>query len=806
MADRIKVGRFLVCVLSAWAITAFAQEEDTVPQLKMDNILSLPETRGEPPAIKPEIDTTDGAEANELPAATAEPESADSVTTDEPPATNTRQGMATKETRPPKQRFTSGVTVGAAYAKLDNPSAQFGKFSGVTDSQFYMIGSASVQSRKEDQYWNLMANDISLDNQSVIINGGSSGNYKFHFGYSELANPISNNSQTPFDGAGGATLTLPTGFTRAAGTDGMTELAASMKNVDLGTKRKEGDASFAYELDKNFGLSFSFRRYLKDGIKSMGTVVKPDLAGPQGLILPEPVNYHTDEFRTSLDWHGERGQANVEYYYSRFNNNDASLTWDNPFDDTFPTPYPTQGRNSLPPDNQHQRLSLSSSFKLAAATRLSALLERGTMTQNDVFLPYTINSASTISTPMPRSSATAQIDTTLLKLDLTTQPLSALSLHAGYRHYDTDNKTPRDLYQMVVNDGGNQVAADSAAARYNQPFDYSQNQLALDSSYHFGHGTSLKLGFDLDQKDYRYRAVNSTRENTYSAKVNKRWDAVTAFVNLAYGRKRPDSYDQVRALEYGHSTDYLATVPSDEYFDNLPGLRQFDMAERNRQRQGLGVTWVARQDLNLGFHANRNQDVYNASQFGLQEQKTDNYTVDATLTPDEFQSWALYYTRQNMMWRQTSRAYDFFGKGTGAADPANDWSAQHQDAIDTIGINITLTFLDDQLPVQLSYAYSNINTDISFTANPSSSMNTLPSDMPTLKGRRQTIDLSGTYGIRDNLSVRAGILMETYRASDWATDGLPPGSPAISPDLLTLSGSAADYRAFVLSTAMNYHF
>lgn len=845
-----KIALFLSLMLSSWAVAASAKD-NTILRLKMESTLSLPEARVEPPATSAD----QGAAVNEVPAVKAVPDSTDKTeaTSDEMPAVQPVQSQTDKagaadevpaaqpeqdttdkpinnkllvvspeRDKPVKkvdkkrsgstQRFSSNITVGAALVQIDNPSAQFGKLTGVTDDQFYLIGAANVQSRDGARFWNFKANDISLDNQSLSLTGGSSGAYKFHLGYSELNNLISNNSQTPFDGAGGPTLTLPTGFDTDPATTGMATLAASMQSVELGTKRKVGDASFAYELDKNFGLTFSFRRHLKNGVKSVGTLFRDDYIDPQIMVLPEPVNYHTDEFRTGFDWHGERGQANLEYYFSRFSNNDASLTWDNPFDSgptPNPDPYPTHGRNSLPPDNQHQRFSLSGSFKLASTARISALFERGAMTQNEAFLPYTINPNSVISVPMPSSSANARIDTTLYKLDVFTQPLSALSLHAGYRHYATDNQTPRNLYLMVMNDGGNQEMMNTPGVRYNQPFDSSQNQLSLDSSYYLGYGSTLKLGYELDQKDYLYRAVLSTKENTYSAKLSKRWEATTAFVSLTYGRKRPDSYDHIRALEHDHTSeylDYLATLPPEAYSDNLPGLRQFDVAERNRQRQGLGVTWVARQDLNFGFHANLSRDEYNASQFGLQEQKSDNYTLDATLIPDEFQSWSIYYTRQNMLWRQASRAYYWFNKVLQSVNLANDWSAQNKDVIDTIGINVMQTFFDDQLPVQLSYAYSDIKTDISFTANPTSTINAPPSDMPTLKGKRHTIDLSGTYGVREDLSLRVGTMMEIYQASDWATDGLPPGSSAIDPKLLTLSGSATDYRVFVLSTALNYRF
>ena len=127
---------------------------------------------------------------------------------------------------------------------------------------------------------------------------------------------------------------------------------------------------------------------------------------------------------------------------------------------------------------------------------------------------------------------------------------------------------------------------------------------------------------------------------------------------------------------------------------------------------------------------------------------------------------------------------------------------RHQDKIDTLGLNITLSFLEDTLPVQFSYTYSEIKTDISFAAN---SGIDAPANMPTLRGKRQTIDLSGTYAVRDPLTVRVGAMVEIYRANDWATDGFAPGSPAV-PGVLLLSGSTAPYRAFMLHTAITYYF
>ena len=234
-------------------------------------------------------------------------------------------------------------------------------------------------------------------------------------------------------------------------------------------------------------------------------------------------------------------------------------------------------------------------------------------------------------------------------------------------------------------------------------------------------------------------------------------------------------------------------------------MRQFDVAERNRQRQGLGVTLLPRQDFTIGLNGTRTRDKYPDSQFGLQAQNTDNYTVDATLTPDESQSWSLYYTRQNMMWQQSSRAYNSFQKASGSANPANDWTAQHQDKIDSVGVNVTWVVLDDKLSLRLGYDYAASKTDINFSANPASTVNTPPTDMPTLRGKRHTLELSGTYTVRDNLTARAGATLESYRVNDWATDGFAPGSSSV-PDVLLLSGSTGSYRAVILHTTLTCRF
>lgn len=684
------------------------------------------------------------------------------------------------------------VTAGIAVVQTNNPANAFGKFTGVESDSAYVMGAADIQSKNGSNYWNLTADDVGLNNRRFRLDGGNSGSYKFSFGYEELDDLLSNNSKTPLNGTGSNNLTLPAGFVKGATTGAMTNLGTNLKNIDLATKRKEGEAKASVELNQNFDLSLSFKRQIREGTKPFSVSLRFTPVG-----VPEPVDYQTDDFSAGFAWHNERGQAKAEYVVSRFSNANPTLTVATPF-----TSGPNTGLISLPPDNQAQRISLGGSYRLAGSTRLSALFERSSMTQDMALLNYTTNPASVISAPVPRSSADTRIDTTLLKLDLSSQPISRLSLHAGFRHYGTDNKSPRDLYRQVRLDDGAQVAANAVNAVYNRPYDYTQNQLNLDGSYNFGYGTTLKLGYDHDERNYSYRAVKGTKENTWSGKLSKRWDAGTILsLNLAEGRKRSDGgYNETWVYEATHTAAYLA-LPNTvlAYFDKVPGMQQSDIADRDRSRQEIGITLPVQQNLTLGMNASRSKDDFNATQFGLQERENKNYTLDATLTPDQSTTASLYFTRQEIETQQANRQM----AGTGAAKAASaiatttDWTGWIQDAINTIGFNASRSFMDEKLLIRLGYTYSRTNTDISFS--------TAPANMPTLTGRQKTIDLSGTYQVQKNLKVQLGALVDLYRTTDWATDTIPPGSTA-SPSLLTLSGTPAPSRALVLHTSMNYRF
>jgi hypothetical protein len=76
--------------------------------------------------------------------------------------------------------------------------------------------------------------------------------------------------------------------------------------------------------------------------------------------------------------------VNVSYYFSLFENNTDTLTWDNPFRATDAVGQPSKGLIDLAPDNHYHNVSVSGSYmKIPLKTRVSATAAWGWMIQDD---------------------------------------------------------------------------------------------------------------------------------------------------------------------------------------------------------------------------------------------------------------------------------------------------------------------------------------------------------------------------------------------------------------------------------------
>jgi hypothetical protein len=197
-----------------------------------------------------------------------------------------------------------------------------------------------------------------------------------------------------------------------------------------------------------------------------------------GQEFLEPIDHRTTDFRVGAQFRGKRWSAGVEYYLSLFRNRISTLTFENPFrvtDDEgcVPPPVPPQPcgvtainrfrqvrwQSDLTPNNDSHSITVWAKVDLTSRTQVRGLFSLAYLTQNDAFLPWTLNTAivpihwdalTPITTPtdvnqLPASSANAKLRNITQEYALVNRREN-FRFQAQYRSQSQDNQTPTIVF------------------------------------------------------------------------------------------------------------------------------------------------------------------------------------------------------------------------------------------------------------------------------------------------------------------------------------------------------------------------
>ncbi|MBE0623406.1 MAG: MtrB/PioB family decaheme-associated outer membrane protein [Burkholderiales bacterium] len=655
------------------------------------------------------------------------------------------------------EKGTSG-TVDVGAGSVSDKSAEFGQYNGLYEKGGYFIGDADVRSRGEDgAYWNLNASNLGLDTRSVDAEGGKQGSYKLRLKYDETPHRIWDGAQTPFSGAGGASLTLPAGF--AAGTTGAMPLAGAMQSVDLYTQRNQLGVGASWVRSKEWEYGINVRHETREGnILRTGGAFFVNTAQ-----LVDPVDYVTDQVDASASYSGKKFQLKLAYYGSKFSNGNHSLTWQDPY---TPVNGETMGQLALPPDNQFHQIQASGGYQFGDKTRGSADIAFGRMTQNDNFLPSTLN--ATLAVPgLPGSSLNARAATLDANLKLSSAVTDKLRLSAAYVYSDRDNQTSQAAYPSVATD------MFVGTARTNLPYSYTQDKLKLSADYRASARLRGSVGADFDTHKRSYQDVDKTSEDTLWGKLSSRvTDKIDLTLKLAQGERRFSGTYQV--------------VPEITPPEN-PLLRRFNMANRTRETAGLRADFALMENVNFGLGVDSSDDKYSDSSIGLTSARDLSYNGDLTVAFSARTSMHLFANRQEIKSKQAgSQAFS-----------SPDWFGETKDTIDFFGLGLKYVAIPDKLDIGADYGYTASRSEISVNNGASD-----PS-FPNITTKLNSVKLYATYRMKENMSLLAGYWYERYDTRDWMSEGV---GPATIPNVLTMGLQSPQYKVNVVRLALRYKF
>ncbi len=501
-------------------------------------------------------------------------------------------------------KFDDGLsgTLELGGGNVSDSSSKSGEYNGLHEQGGFLVADGTARYRGTDAgYWTVSASNLGLDTRSLAAEGGQQGIYKLFLNYDESPHFVSDSAQTPFIGKGSPSLTLPAGF--PAGTTGLMPLASTLQPVDLETKRQKLGAGASWTPVRDWMYAVKFSHQTRDGTK--GTAGTFFVNASQ---LVAPMEDVTDQLDVSASYTGARLHAKLAYYGSMFRNNDAALSWQNPF--AVPAfPAAVAGQLALPPDNESHQISAAAGYQLSDRTRATADVAYSRMTQDDAFLAPTLN--PTLAAPaLPRVSLNGRVNIFSGNLELNSAVTDRVRLKAAYSHNDRDNQTPQAEYAWVTTD------MFLATPRTNLPYSFTQDRVKLRADYQAPAHIKASLGLDHDSNKQTFQEVDTTREDTIWGKVNAHaLHRIDVTLKLAHGERENTGYQAVDSI----------TPPEN------PLLRKYNMADRTRDSAELRADIAATAKIDIGLQVDASEDEYSDSAIGLTSGRDLNLNGDVAM-------------------------------------------------------------------------------------------------------------------------------------------------------------------------------
>jgi hypothetical protein len=335
----------------------------------------------------------------------------------------------------------------------------------------------------------------------------------------------------------------------------------------------------SYQPSDNVELhaQFSWLRNRGSRPMSAGTFVRrpvpanglPDIGGVWegiGQEFLEPIDHRTTELKLGAQFRGERWNAGVDYDLSLFRNRIGSLIFENPFRVTdeegcLPNPAtplaPTCGasnrfrmvrwQSDLVPNNDSHTISFWAKMDLTPQTQVRGMVSLAFWTQNDAFLPWTLNTAivprhwdgvSPVNNPtdvneLPARSANGKMRNITQEYALVNRRQN-FSFQGQYRSQSLDNQTPTIVFPGYAAFGDSTWRA-ARTDFYNLPIenlDWDFRRQNVEAGFHWDVLPQLtwKLDYGWEGWNRKFRDVNRNNEHS----IRNRLDFA---VNLSGGRK-----------------------------------------------------------------------------------------------------------------------------------------------------------------------------------------------------------------------------------------------------------------------------
>jgi MtrB/PioB family decaheme-associated outer membrane protein len=759
------------------------------------------------------------------------------------------------------------------YAATDNrDSAKFQEFRDVPNG-FVAERFALSWTPKARAYFDLDAVDIGQDDQRLNVEFGRTDVWRGTVRWVENPRRWTDSAVSLFGQSGdlftledsfqsavrtAAASTLPAGDADSngewdPGTKGFVienAILSSATPVSVGHQRKQGTLAFEYTPTRHWTFGIAGDRERRQG-------TAPQSLGMYFALAPAevaaPLDFRTDTGTASAEYASKRFDVAVGLSTSRFETGHKSLTWDDQLflvDEAVNvnTANPGHGRMTLGVDNRMQRLSARAGVNLPGHTRLDASFASGKTTQDDAFLPMTVNSLL-VASPLPAASFDGEYRTQMAQLRVTSRPTRLLRWDAWWRSYEVDNRSPELTFLDTVNtdyqfplcgnvnlpcDANGNDVLDDRLPRRNLPYGYKREAAGAKVGLRPVGWFQGSLSYEQEEMKREFSAVTDSTEDDTRLRLDFDADWITLRTTLRRQERRADGYD-AQYLEESFPNGEPNVAAANE------GSRRFYWTDRDRDSLMVQVEVSPDERWSIYAETTRYSDDYFDPETGLPIGSTFQITEDRNFdTIDETYDILLAgrtdakgtsqslgvaysagprfdvfadYTAEDFEYALASR-YRNVTSGVGTDNPLDDWSSRVDDEYGTGSLGFQAALSADRswtLRGDLSRSRGTglIRTD--FVPGGAASGDTTLTVFPRLSTTLKLATLTLNRAARKNLDYSLRYWYESWKEDNFAQDQNGPymGDPTNDPSMAHAVFLGLDFRNYtnhIVSLLMRYRY
>jgi MtrB/PioB family decaheme-associated outer membrane protein len=566
---------------------------------------------------------------------------------------------------------------------------------------------------------------------------------------------LNEGSRSLYRDAGGGVLTIDQGIRQqiqAAGNAAAVRdpLIASAMNqaqpFDLRSRRDLGAFNLTYAVNRDVDLKLNVRNTLRSGhqVLSFGLGTSPGLN--PSVEIPAPMDDRTTDVRGALEFANATTFMALGYTGSWYENSIPLVRFDNPLRATDISGGASAGQAVMWPSNTSFAVTANASHKLAARTRASGYVSIGRWSQNEALAPATVNTAL-VAPPMMRSSAQTRADIVSMAYNLNSRPVRNVWLNAKYRYYDYNNKSAHWESRVLVGDW-----ALGTAIHENEPASFKRQNLDLDASLTLGGHFAFGLGYGREDADRTWRIFEKTSDDTFRVSMDNVGNQYMSLrTKYEFSQRRGSGFD-VHLLEHANEQ---------------PGMRHYDIADRDRSRLSGSIVLTPTGFLSLNLGAAYGRDNYMNSGFGLRDNKNRTWTTGFDIVPIDTVNFGMAFGHEKLSAYQYSRWNSQAPGNAQFFDPRRDWWIDSDDVVKTVTASLDLIKALPKTDVSFSYDLSDGRALYVYRL-PADTTIAAPGQLAPLKNTLSGGRADVRYFVRPNVALGVAYHYEDYKVDDFA--------------------------------------